>query len=166
MSDAKRISRKSVAAVAGSAIIPTRLFRGRSVRGTVGLEGGEVVSRRANILLLLALAVGVAYGRFGVPFLAAIGSEAVVEEPEEQCLPEADAIGFRMKLLKSGMDHDEVRKVLGLTGQPHTVSTLYNVIHCYPVRPHHNLYVGCIGNSLFTAELYDRHQLVVRAPAD
>jgi len=124
------------------------------------------VSRRVNILLLLALAIGVAYGRFGVPFFAATGSEAMVEEPEEQCLSEANAIRFRMELLKPGMDHDAVRKVLGLTGKADTVTTYYHVIHCYQLRPHHTLYVGCIGNGLFTAELCDGDQLVVRAPAD
>jgi multidrug resistance efflux pump len=44
------------------------------------------MSRRANILLLLALAIAVAYGRFGVPLLLPMinDTQAWFEEPESE----------------------------------------------------------------------------------
>ena len=75
------------------------------------------MSRRANILLLLALVIGIAYGRFGIPFLLPLvsdGIEETVEEPLGQVFSEADDIRFRMLSLKEGMTSDEVEKWLGL----------------------------------------------------
>jgi hypothetical protein len=79
-----------------------------------------IMPRRANILLLLALAAGVAYGRFGLPFLLAIGSDddgAMFHEADLQSRLKADKIYFRMFLLKPGMEEDEVKRVLGLLEQ-------------------------------------------------
>src|SRR5262245_30834736 len=44
--------------------------------------------RRATMLLLLALAAGIGYGRFSVPLLLPLVSDdVVVEEPEEKVVP-------------------------------------------------------------------------------
>jgi hypothetical protein len=44
------------------------------------------MSRRANILLVLVLAIGITYGRFGVPFLLPVtdSTQAMFEEPESE----------------------------------------------------------------------------------
>ena len=67
--------------------------------------------QRTNLLLILALAAGVAYGGFGVPYFLARDS---VEEPEEQPLSVAQKIHFRMGLLGPGMDSVQAKKVLGI----------------------------------------------------
>jgi hypothetical protein len=80
------------------------------------------MSRHTNLLLVLALAVGVAYGWFGVPFFLTIladDTEAVTEELPDQRLSaveqaEVDDLRSRMLSLKAGMGEHKVSKVLGL----------------------------------------------------
>jgi hypothetical protein len=81
------------------------------------------MSRRANILLLVALAAGVTYGWFGVPlFLPMISddTEAIVEE-RGQPRSEVDEVRFRMLLLKRGMKHSDAEEVLGLASGTGTI---------------------------------------------
>jgi hypothetical protein len=75
------------------------------------------MSRRANILVLAALALGVAYGGFGISFLLPTISddmEAMVEATEAPVPPEIDYIRSRMLSLKKGMTFEEAERVLGL----------------------------------------------------
>jgi hypothetical protein len=79
------------------------------------------MSRRANILLLLALAAGIGYGYFGVPFLLPFVAEQVedvAEEPVVGVISEAHNMQCRMLSLRPGMKGADVHRVLGLANTP------------------------------------------------
>jgi hypothetical protein len=140
------------------------------------------VSRRANILLLLTLAAGVAYGWFGVPFFLTIladDSEGVTEELGDHRLSEVeqaevDDLRCRMLSLKTGMDKQKVSKVLGLLiyatlayefdsnggdGWPPWSEDLYRV------GQRHALMLRYDYRGLGLAELHNRDGLVARVPS-
>jgi hypothetical protein len=81
------------------------------------------VSRRTNILLMVALATGVLYGYFGVPFFLPLVSDELpmAEEPECPTLSEVEDIRLRMLLLKRGMKHSDAEEVLGLASGTGTI---------------------------------------------
>jgi hypothetical protein len=124
-----------------------------------------------NILLLLALAAGVAYGWLALPLLLPLVSddvEAAVEESEWQRLSEADKIRLRMSSLKVGMDSDEVRRVLDLADKiPYAMSRSSNHSTCvYEIRPNHTLFLrDILDEGLLDAELHDGKQVVARMSA-
>jgi hypothetical protein len=127
------------------------------------------MSRRANILLLLALAAGVVYGWFGVPFLLPLvsdGIEATVEEPPGQVFSEADEIRFRMLSLKTGMDFDEIARVLGrpVLLRGHWSFGVY-WFGWIQIDPNQTLLLS-VGRTegLFTAELHNSKQVVATMP--
>jgi hypothetical protein len=61
------------------------------------------MSRRVNILLVLALAIGIAYGRFGVPLLLPMidAPQPMFEEPESQVSQVDDIARARAELSKA-----------------------------------------------------------------
>lgn len=127
------------------------------------------MSRRANILLLLALAAGVAYGWFGVPSLLpfADGIDATAEEPEGQVLSEADQIRFRMQSLILGMDNDEAGRVLFLHNMPASIRVLERSswYRLFNIDKSHTLLLQYAWNGgLVAAELFDGEQAVARFP--
>jgi hypothetical protein len=123
------------------------------------------MSRRTNILLLLALTSGLAYGYFGVPFLLPLvsdGIEETVEEPPGQVFSEADEIHLRLLSLKGGMTSDEVEKWLGLN-KKHLVWFDSWTDYCQIDQGHvvvlrYRFFLGALG--LSTAELHNRDRLV------
>jgi hypothetical protein len=129
------------------------------------------MSRRMNILLLLTLAAGVAYGWLGVPFLLPFVSDEIeeaVEEPQGQLYPEIEEMRVRMLALKVGMAHGDVAKVLDLaskssgcfSGDGNSWMTFYYV------RPKHKLWLRFSKvNTLLWAELCSDEQVVARFPA-
>lgn len=130
------------------------------------------MSRRANILLLFALGIGVAYGRLAVPFLLPMLSDAIVEESEGQARSEADELRFRMLSLKSGMAHAEVERVFGLVDKHVTVESIFygGLICSVQIDREHVLRLtyhsrGFTATRLVTAELHDGEQVLARMPA-
>jgi hypothetical protein len=129
-----------------------------------------MMSRRANIILLLALAAGVAYGGFGVPLLSD-DTEAVVEESGGQVLSEADEIRLQMPRLKPGMNQGEAEKVLGLDNKPRAFfgfggfSSSYGMTYHIDQRHTLTLLFDRPTGSVTTAKLYDGERLVLAFPA-
>jgi hypothetical protein len=118
------------------------------------------MSRRTNILLILALAAIVAYGRFGVPFfLPMVSDDAPVDEG--QPVSEADEVRHRMRLLRPGAHECDVERILGLADKP--PPALNGV---YVLDPNYVLWLTYDRNQgLVRAELYQGEQLVRRGPA-
>jgi hypothetical protein len=116
------------------------------------------MSRRANILLVLALAAGIAYGYFGVPFLLPLVAddvEATVEEPNGQRISDLDETRFRLQRLRPGMTGKEVAKVLDLPYNPHPYSIgsrCWNSFN-YGIDQSHYLHLDFGPTGLVTAEL-------------
>jgi hypothetical protein len=132
------------------------------------------VSRRTNMLLILALAVGVAYGRFAIPFFLPLVSdhtEALVEEQDAQALSEVDDIRLRIPSLKPGMCSGEVDKLLDLANKHSFLSgclesdnTMW-MSECYPIGQRHALHLKYVSSRVVSAELRDGEQVVARVPA-
>jgi len=119
------------------------------------------------MLLVFALAAGVAYGYFGVPiFLAMSPGDDTASVVEEHRLSDDEDLRFRVQLLRTGMDHGQVERVLGR----HTEEWFFRTGGFHGKTYVINQYTLCCYYScdkLVMAELRNAQlQLVVRVPLE
>jgi hypothetical protein len=122
------------------------------------------MSRRTNILLVIALATGAVYGWLGVPFLLPLVSDdiQVAEDDLARGLSPVEELIFQMEQLRSGMVYKPLRKsevgrVLGLASFQcdGCFSSGNTCITVYTIDSSHRLFLTIHLDSTYEAVLYD-----------
>jgi hypothetical protein len=132
------------------------------------------MSRRANILVLLALTIGIVYACFAVPFLSPLipdSPEAPIARPDVPPISDLDEIRYRLLLLKPGMKAREVHQVfdelLADKLVQKTGNALIGVTSIYRIGPDLTLNLRTARDEgLSEAEIRNGDKVVARMPSE